>query len=81
MKTNLDRTILSPEDAKAYLRELYDNEEFYHPEDDAGSCLGVDISPGEVVKLNELMEQVYQFIEDPCEVFMDWVTESLKKAS
>lgn len=68
MQTNLIRAIASIEDAKAYLRELHDNGEAYHPDDSADSVEWLGIAPdaNECVKLDSLMDACRDFL-DPCE--------------
>lgn len=82
MKTNINITINTVEEAKAFLTELYNNGESYHPEDDANELVGDPFTKEEGLKLNELMESIYNLkgndgrhsdpmIFDPCEYLMD----------
>lgn len=84
MKTKLPDSIKTVEEAKAFLTELHNNGESYHPEDDA-----VDIEWGEGVEpptaaeafhLNSLMYDIYHLpgnigptpMEfDPCGFYLD----------
>lgn len=68
MKTALPAAIATIEEAKAFLTNLHNNGESYHPEDCAHE-VGVyqantnnfirTFSPSEADKLNELFEQIY----------------------
>lgn len=88
MRTNLDRTIKTIEEAKAYLSELHKNGEAYHPEDDARdiewSTIPEDQRPNaeEMDKLNILMDDIYlvsldEF--DPCEFILSLEFNAEKK--
>jgi hypothetical protein len=68
IRTNLDREILSIEDAKAYLRELQDNNEAYHPDDSADTIAWGHNAPdeNECILLDSLMDACRDFL-DPCE--------------
>ena len=69
MKTNLDQPITNADEAKAYLTELFNNGESYHPEDDANDIIWTDFEPTEeeLNRLNENMELVYKVADfDPC---------------
>lgn len=69
MTTNLNRTINSKEGAKAYLRELSDNGEAYHPDDSADLVEwegGKTPDANEYVLLDALMDSCRDFL-DPCE--------------
>lgn len=61
MKTVLPQAIGTIEEAKAYLTELYNNREAYHPEDSASDCLGRNgkATPEECTQLDKLMEDIY----------------------
>lgn len=74
-----DRTqyrITSVEEAKAFLRELHDNDEAYHPEDDAEDNENEDIRL-EADALNKCMEDIYALPGvpgddfDPCGYLID----------
>lgn len=79
MKTNLDREINCDQDAEQFLQELIDNNEHYHPEEDAHDIewLTVNCSFEEAEKLNGLMTRIYDGImmgeitKDPCEYILD----------
>lgn len=82
MKTTLPTTITTIEEAEAFLTDLYNNGESYHPEDDAhdivwsGDIFGFP-SRDDAMQLNELMHQIYalpgndgrhtDLAFDPCE--------------
>ena len=58
MKTNLNRTITNQEEAEAFLSELFENGESFHPEDDAHQIIWSCEQPPtaeECDKLNVLM--------------------------
>ena len=66
MKTKLPDKITTWEQAKDFLRELHDNGEHYHPEDDAFDvCWGGYKEPSdeEKAKLNQLMDNIYSLPE------------------
>lgn len=68
MRTNLNRQILSKEDAKAYLRELAANND-YHPDDSADTIIwerGLAPDANECILLDALMDACRDFL-DPCE--------------
>jgi hypothetical protein len=82
MKTNLNRTISNQDDAENFLRELFENGESFHPEDDAHNI--IRIATGERLftdeesdKLNDLMSSMYEVgfdcddDFDPCGYFLD----------
>lgn len=81
MKTNLYRTIATVEDAKAFLKELYDNKELFHPEDDAHDIIWAEMTDEEKPtkeecdRLNELMASCYEVADiekfDPCGYIID----------
>ena len=87
MKTNLPQSIGTIEEAKKFLKELCDNNEQYHPEDDAHDiewdtieCVGDYPTKEERDQLNKLMNEIYvlkgnedpqNMIFDPCEFIMD----------
>lgn len=77
MKTNLEINIKTSKDAEAFITELCNNNEAYHPEDDAleiiFSDLPVEQQPTEKErkKLNDLMDKVYEVADfDPCELIL-----------
>lgn len=82
MKTNLDRKIKSWDEAKLFLTELYNNDEAYHPEDDAFDIEWDTCNPtdSEKTQLNKLMNDIYLLPEMkdypnveqcPCGVLLD----------
>ena len=64
---------MTEEQAKSYLRSLYNNNEEYHPEDDATDILWSmnpeDKPTGvEMIQMNKLMDMIYGLPNfDPCE--------------
>ncbi len=76
MKTVLPESINSLEEAKEFLKALYDNGESYHPEDKAATIVG-DLPDGrlftdkEASELDAIMTQVHdKFSFDPCEYIL-----------
>lgn len=70
LRTNVNRVIKTKEDAEAYLTELFNNGESYHPEDNAHDIIWNTASPTswEKKKLNRLMKQVNTIPNfDPCD--------------
>lgn len=64
MKTNLFQPITNVTEAKAYLTELFNNDESFHPEDDATDIIWEgDIAPTEeeINLLNSNHEKIYEF--------------------
>jgi len=59
MKTKLPLRITTIKQAKAFLTELYNNDESFHPEDDATSLSGDPFTKKEGKKLNGLMNDIY----------------------
>lgn len=73
MKTDLNRTIASVDDAKQFLIDLFNNGESYHPEDSAFDIIWDDIEPSkaQLEELDNLMAAVYVYASpdfDPCEL-------------
>lgn len=77
MKTILPKSINTVFEAKKLLKELYINEESYHPEDDAND-IGL-FTREESFLLNKLMNDIYELDEnkdylnmffDPCEYLL-----------
>lgn len=67
LKTNLPNTIASYSEAFAFLKELYDNQEAWHPED---SPHDIDLFTKEDAdKLEELIQQIYELAIDPCDIY------------
>lgn len=60
MRTQLPFCIDTVEEAQEFLRELFDNGESYHPEDDAHDIIwnGTHVDMFEKDRLNELMEDM-----------------------
>lgn len=85
MITNLPFRIDTVEEAKEFLTELHNNNETFHPEDDAHDInwTTTEVSMEEKDRLNELMQNIYNLpcnkgkypdIEfDPCDFLMDLV--------
>ena len=61
MKTNLNRTITTVDEAEAFLSELDENNEVFNPDDDAHGVLWQTCSPTHEEKdaLNRLMAEVW----------------------
>lgn len=70
MKTKLPESITTVEEAKAYLRELYKNDEAYHCEDRARDCFRTSnqseysteacvVTDEQAIHMDMLMEQIY----------------------
>ena len=79
MKTNLNRVIATVDDAKEFLRELCDNNEVYHPEDDAHDIIWYacdEPTDAEKDQLNSLMQSIYGLDDsntfDPCGFIIDY---------
>lgn len=71
IKTVLPAAITSVDEAKAFLTELYKNDECFHPEDDANDLSGDPFTKEEGDLLNKLMSDIYELNGDkPCQ---DWV--------
>ena len=78
MKTNLDISIQTDEQAVNFLTELHDNNESYHPEDNAHDIIWDENRPTktECDQLNNLMNQIYENTDvDPCEILLDLACE------
>jgi len=61
-KTTLPEAINTIPEAKKFLRELYNNGESYHPEDDAKDILWISCgqpTTRQATKLNKLMDDIY----------------------
>ena len=83
MRTSLPSEITSGEEATSFLTELYNNNEDFHPEDDAFDIIWqtTEVSDDEKTQLNKLMNDIYSLPEawspqnpegfDPCAVLMD----------
>ena len=86
MKTKLPQSIGTIGEAKEFLKELCDNNEQYHPEDDAHDIewktelVGDYPTKEERDQMNKLMNEIYalkgnedpeRMIFDPCEFIMD----------
>jgi hypothetical protein len=71
MKTNLDRTITTQDEAEDFLNELFENGESFHPEDSAHEIVWASCptpTHNEMIKLNNLMNATFHFDGfDPCE--------------
>lgn len=66
MRTKLFRSIDNEQEARQFLKELFDNGESYHPEDDARDIIFPEVNPtyDERNKLNSLMAQSYNLLSD-----------------
>lgn len=75
MKTNLDRTIESEQDAKDFLEELFANGEGFHTDDSAFDInwqeLGKNPTHGEKKKIDKLMDLVHEYLPDPAGYVLD----------
>lgn len=83
MKTQLPNSITTIAEAKVFLKELHDNNETYHPEDDATEIYWqtTEVSQAETQQLNKLMSEIYilpgnegrhhDLEFDPCEYLYD----------
>lgn len=60
LKTILPASIQTASDAAIFLTDLYNNNESYHPEDDANDLVGLNITQNETEKLNSLMDDIYK---------------------
>lgn len=73
MKTILPESIDNAADAERFLKELHNNGEAYHPEDDARDIMWPCPEPTaqERDHLNRLMQQMWKLQGfDPCEVLL-----------
>ena len=77
MKTNLNRKIETIEDAKQFLSELFNNDEAYHPEDNANDIefKTAKVSAQEREALNPLMNDCFIKGFDPCEYLLDLIND------
>ena len=70
MKTKIPESINSLEEAYCFLKDLVDNAEIWHPDDDATDVIwdGTDEppTPEEAAMLNKLMDEVRDYDPDPC---------------
>lgn len=76
MRTPLPTAIVSVEEAKQFLKELHENGESFHPEDDAHSIVWQtsNPTPQERDHLNKLMSDIYDVADfDPCGYLLDLV--------
>lgn len=76
MKTNLNRTISTQEEAEAFLSELHENNEVFNPDDNAHEVLWETCKPTDEDKdaLNRLMAEVWAVTNetfDPHEYLLD----------
>lgn len=70
LKTTLPDSITTLDQAKAYLTNLYNNGESYHPDDDSKDCLN-GISEQDGKHMNMLMDQVFElFTANGLDVYM-----------
>jgi hypothetical protein len=80
MKTTLPPNIITVEQAKNFLKALFDNGEAFHPEDNAND-IEFNPPPGvepptaaERALLNKLMEEIYNLGDfDPCDYLMELI--------
>jgi hypothetical protein len=73
MKTVLPTSITTVEEAKAFLTDLYDNGEMFHPEDNAHDVVWQTCTPTykEKEQLNKLMYEVFCLAEMSDDVCFD----------
>lgn len=75
MKTTIPQRIETIQEAESFLNALIENEEVYHPEDDANDIIWNIPNPpteSECERLNIAMEQIYAIGDfDPCEFIMN----------
>lgn len=77
MKTILPQSINTIDQAKAFLTDLFNNNETFHPDDDAHETVwsnGERPTPAEADQLNKLMCDIDDLQLDPCEILMDLFT-------
>lgn len=76
MKTNINNVLTSVEEAEQYLKDLFTNDEAYHPEDDAQDIIfGFDVTKAERTQMNMRMDEVWYFIPDPCGIIVKLLAE------
>lgn len=78
MKTNLNRTITTIDEAEAFLNELFEHKEYFNPDDNAHEVIFStcpDPTREEKDKLNDLMSQVWKFHNDPHEFLLDLIND------
>jgi hypothetical protein len=75
MKTILPPKIITVEQAKNFLKALFDNGEAFHPEDDANDVsFGMEVTAQERALLNKLMDEIYALGDfDPCEYLNQFI--------
>lgn len=76
MKTNINTSIRTQKQAKKFLKELYLNNESFHPEDDAHDIIfsHIKVSQEDRDTLNKRMEDIYDIGGfDPCEYLLDLI--------
>lgn len=78
MKTILPERIETREQAVEFLTQLYQNDEAYHPDDDARDQIDVQsreplCSHDEGKRLNKLMCDIRRISVDPCDILMDLI--------
>ena len=74
MKTNLNIVIRDNQTAKKFLDELIENNEVYHPEDNAHDIIWACIEPtnSEKDRLNTHMADIYKYCDFcPCAYIID----------
>lgn len=69
MTTVLPPNIITINQAKNFLKALYDNGEAFHPEDNANDVLfEMEVTAQERALLNKLMDDIYNLEDfDPCD--------------
>jgi hypothetical protein len=85
MRTKLPEAIKTKEEAAAFITELFNNHESFHPEDDATQInwyqLKEEQEPTheECVQLNKLMDDIYELDFDACGLLLELMQPFLNK--
>ena len=81
MKTNLNREIKTLDDAKQFLKDLYNNNESFHPEESAHECIDHLATPAECDKVDDLIDFIYNTFPnfDPCGYYLQLSAEEKNK--
>jgi len=75
MKTILPPSIITVNQAKNFLKALYDNGEAFHPEDNVNDVMFLmEVTAQERALLNKLMDDIYNLGDfDPCNYLMELI--------
>jgi len=81
MKTNLNRTITTQDEAEAFLSELFENTEYFNPDDNAHEVIWQTCSPtdDEKDKLNVLMSATFIDGFDPHGYLLDMINDDERR--